>query len=211
MKRLIMYGMCAALCASWVGSANADEAPNGYADAMSAPVLTGHGGCLITPRWTPERAVETFESAPEFVEECHPDLVPEVIVEVPVAPAMTQDRATFAADAFFAFDSASLKPEAMDSLQALVRDMSTASTINSLGVVGHTDSTGPADYNQGLSERRANSVRDALTQLGVNPALIEARGDGENNPRASNDTREGRAENRRVDINVEGIKESMSQ
>jgi len=211
MKRLIMFGICAALCASWVGSANADQAPNGYADAMSAPIRTGHDGCLITPRWSAERAVETFESAPEFVEECHPDLVPEAIVEAPAAPVMTQDRATFAADAFFAFDSASLKPEAMDRLQGLVRDMSTASTVNSIEVVGHTDSTGPADYNQGLSERRANSVRDALTQLGVNSALIQARGEGENSPRASNDTRDGRAENRRVDVNVEGVKESMAQ
>jgi outer membrane protein OmpA-like peptidoglycan-associated protein len=211
MKQLIKIGLCAALCASWVGTVHADaEAAVGYANAHGQYVSTGHDGCLITPRWSPEQAVEDYENgAPEFVEACHPELVPEEVV--PMAPMMVQERATFATDAFFAFDSDALKPEATAKLEQLVRDMSTAQTINTIEVVGHTDSTGPADYNQGLSERRANSVRDELVNLGINPALIQARGEGENMPRASNSTREGRAENRRVDVNVEGIVEEVEE
>lgn len=67
-------------------------------------------------------------------------------------------------------------------------------------VVGHTDSTGSASYNQSLSERRANAVADVLIQGGVRPARIRAIGRGEDQPVASNLTAEGRTQNRRVEI-----------
>ncbi len=69
-------------------------------------------------------------------------------------------------------------------------------------VVGHTDSTGSADYNQALSERRANSVAAVLRSGGVAPARVRAIGVGENEPIATNQTPEGRAQNRRVDIKI---------
>jgi OOP family OmpA-OmpF porin len=71
-----------------------------------------------------------------------------------------------------------------------------------IDIIGHTDSTGPADYNQGLSERRAQAVADYIISEGIDAAIIDVSGEGENNPIASNDTAEGRAQNRRVDINV---------
>lgn len=67
-------------------------------------------------------------------------------------------------------------------------------------VVGHTDSTGSASYNQTLSERRANAVADLLIQGGVGPARIRAIGRGEDQPVSSNLTPEGRTQNRRVEI-----------
>jgi len=64
----------------------------------------------------------------------------------------------------------------------------------------HTDSSGSESYNQALSQRRADSVRAYLVQRGIVPGRIEAKGFGEANPVASNATREGRAQNRRVEI-----------
>src|SRR3546814_18489200 len=69
-----------------------------------------------------------------------------------------------------------------------------------IDVYGHTDSTGSDTYNQGLSERRAASVASYLQSRGVQAARIGTRGFGESQPLASNDTEDGRAANRRVDI-----------
>ena len=67
-------------------------------------------------------------------------------------------------------------------------------------VEGYTDSTGEASYNQGLSERRAESVRDTLVNMGISSTRVETKGFGEQFPVASNDTSGGRQQNRRVEI-----------
>lgn len=72
----------------------------------------------------------------------------------------------------------------------------------SINVSGFTDSTGSFEYNQLLSERRANSTASYLVQRGVKPGRIQARGFGERYPIASNDTEAGRAQNRRVEITI---------
>ncbi|WP_087023686.1 OmpA family protein [Thaumasiovibrio subtropicus] len=69
-----------------------------------------------------------------------------------------------------------------------------------LNVLGHTDSTGSAAYNQELSQRRANEVRSQLIAEGVSPSRVVAIGRGESSPIANNNTEQGRAENRRVEI-----------
>ncbi len=73
-----------------------------------------------------------------------------------------------------------------------------------LDVEGHTDSVGTDDYNQGLSEKRAQAVRDYLVKQGVSGLSIKSRGFGESNPIASNETAEGRQKNRRVEMIVSG-------
>ena len=166
---------------------------SGYANALGMPVKTVDG-CLLTPRWTEDDA-----KAP-----CH-----EVAAAPPmVEPMMKRASATFEASTFFDFDKDALKPEGEDALRGLVRDMGQASNVTAIEIVGHTDSTGPEDYNQALSERRANTVKESLVGLGVNAGLITARGEGESNPVADNATRDGRAQNRRVDITVEGVVET---
>jgi OOP family OmpA-OmpF porin len=71
-------------------------------------------------------------------------------------------------------------------------------------VEGHTDSTGPESYNERLSQQRAQAVVDLLVnQYGIESRRLEARGYGESQPVASNDTREGRAQNRRVMATLE--------
>ncbi len=74
----------------------------------------------------------------------------------------------------------------------------------SLQIEGHTDSVGGDDFNQQLSERRADSVRDFLAEQGVSASSITARGFGKTQPVASNDTPEGRQRNRRVELVVNG-------
>jgi OOP family OmpA-OmpF porin len=69
-------------------------------------------------------------------------------------------------------------------------------------IAGHTDTTGPGDYNQGLSERRAKSVMGYLISKGVPAENLTAVGYGESNPIASNVTREGREANRRVEFRI---------
>ncbi|MCO7188896.1 MULTISPECIES: OmpA family protein [unclassified Pseudoalteromonas] len=71
-----------------------------------------------------------------------------------------------------------------------------------LSIIGHTDSTGAAGFNQILSEQRANSVKQSLLPLQIHPDRIHTQGAGESQPIASNDTEQGRAQNRRVEINI---------
>jgi len=71
-----------------------------------------------------------------------------------------------------------------------------------LNIDGHTDSTGPDDYNQKLSEERAYSVADYLASQGIDPSRLLPRGHGERYPVASNDTPEGREQNRRVELTI---------
>jgi outer membrane protein OmpA-like peptidoglycan-associated protein len=73
-----------------------------------------------------------------------------------------------------------------------------------LSVEGYTDSIGSDEVNQTLSEKRASTVRDYLVQQGLDPASITSAGFGKSNPVASNDTNEGRQQNRRVEIIISG-------
>jgi OOP family OmpA-OmpF porin len=71
---------------------------------------------------------------------------------------------------------------------------------SSVDVIGHTDISGPASYNLTLSEQRAQSVADVINSFGVNNSRINVKGEGVSNPVASNETREGRIQNRRADV-----------
>jgi outer membrane protein OmpA-like peptidoglycan-associated protein len=110
------------------------------------------------------------------------------------------------ADTLFAFDSAELQEGGEAALDDLAAGIDNMTEVNSISVAGYTDSTGPEDYNMGLSERRAETVKDFLVSKGIPADSIETKGYGENNPVADNSTREGRAENRRAVVAVEGEK-----
>lgn len=98
----------------------------------------------------------------------------------------------------FDFDRAVVKPEFMAEIRALA-DFMKANTDVSAVLEGHTDSVGTEEYNQGLSQRRVNAVRQVLIdEFGIAAARLRAEGFGETRPVASNDTPAGRAQNRRV-------------
>jgi OOP family OmpA-OmpF porin len=100
----------------------------------------------------------------------------------------------------FEFDSAELKPEMMRMLEDVAAKIEASPGDETIMIIGHTDSIGTEEYNQGLSERRAQSAADYLVQQGVSQDRISTRGMGESQPVADNSTREGRAHNRRVEI-----------
>ncbi len=104
-------------------------------------------------------------------------------------------------DILFAVDSASLRPDLRSDLRAVARNLIEYPD-STIVVVGHTDNTGSAAYNQALSERRANAVASELIANGVPASRVRAVGRGLTQPIASNDTAAGRAQNRRVDITI---------
>jgi outer membrane protein OmpA-like peptidoglycan-associated protein len=101
----------------------------------------------------------------------------------------------------FAYDSATVQPQFQATLDQVAQVLSQYNETY-IDVYGHTDSTGSDAYNQQLSERRANSVASYLESRGVQSARIGTRGFGETQPIAPNDTEDGRAANRRVEIRV---------
>lgn len=101
----------------------------------------------------------------------------------------------------FGFDSANLTSVAKTNLDKLAQVLKNNPDTN-INVYGHTDSRGADDYNLRLSERRANAVVSYLSSLGIASNRMIAKGVGEAEPIASNDTDEGRAKNRRVEFAI---------
>ena len=107
----------------------------------------------------------------------------------------------------FAYNSAEVQPQFQRTLDQVAGTLAEYRETY-IDVYGHTDSTGSDQYNQQLSERRATSVADYLSGRGVQSARIATRGYGETQPIASNDTPEGQAANRRVEIKIVPINEN---
>ena len=116
-------------------------------------------------------------------------------------PAENEIAVQLTNDILFDFNSAALRSESQSTLRDLASNFQRY-TDETVTVQGHTDNVGSPEYNQGLSERRAYSVRDYLVTQGVAPSRVTAVGYGETQPKASNNTPEGRQLNRRVEIHI---------
>jgi OOP family OmpA-OmpF porin len=158
--------------------------------------------------------------------ECDPDLIPRDVCFPPPpkpaaappapapapkpapapAPKPVTEKVTFAADVFFDFDKAVLKPEGKAKLDDLVAKLK-GIALEVIIAIGHTDSIGSDAYNQKLSVRRSEAVKAYLVSKGIEPNRVYTEGKGKTQPIASNSTAEGRAKNRRVEIEVVGTRQ----
>ncbi len=156
---------------------------------------------------------EASAEAPAAAAAPEPEPVPAPVPAAAAAPAPapapaaaaapSAEKVTFEADTFFDFDKFTLKPAGKAKLEDLVSKLA-GTDIEVVVATGHTDSVGTEAYNQKLSMRRANAVKAFLVSKGIPADRVFTEGKGESKPVASNKTSEGRAKNRRVDVEVVG-------
>ncbi len=178
------------------------------------------GECWRDASWTPATAapgcdgaiapkVEAPAPMPAPMPKVAPAPAPVVVAPAPapapVAAAPAATKVTYAADAFFDFDKAVLKPEGKAKLDDLVGKVKGIS-LEVIIAVGHTDSIGKEGYNQKLSVKRSEAVKAYLVSKGIEKNRVYTEGKGEKQPVADNKTAEGRAKNRRVEIEVVGTR-----
>ena len=149
--------------------------------------------CWRDAFWTPATGIAGCDGVPVAQQAPAPVVAP------------TASKVVLNADTFFDFDKDTLKPEGRQVLDQVAAQVDTLN-LETLIAVGHTDSIGSEQYNQGLSERRAASVKNYLVGKGIASDRIYTEGKGESSPVASNATREGRAQNRRVEIEIVGTR-----
>jgi OOP family OmpA-OmpF porin len=156
------------------------------------------GDCWRDANWTPATA------APGCGAPAAPVAAPKA---APAAPVAAASKVTYAADAFFDFNKSVVKPAGKAKLDDLVGKVK-GINLEVIIAVGHTDSIGSDAYNQKLSVRRAEAVKAYLVSKGIEKNRIYTEGKGEKQPVASNKTNEGRAKNRRVEIEVVGTRKN---
>lgn len=123
-------------------------------------------------------------------------------VPVPTTPTPAPTKVSLSADALFDFDKSEVKSAGLAKLDRMLEDIKGAE-LDMMIIVGHTDSVGTEAYNHRLSLARAESVKAYLVSKGVDVKRVRAIGKGESEPVADNATREGRAKNRRVDVDAD--------
>ena len=192
--------------------ASAQEGDAYVRDAQGVPIRNSNVGdakignlCWRTGYWTPAQAVAA----------CEPDLVPvapsSTCCGLPVPVPDKEDifvsehpqKFTITADVFFDFDKSVLKPQGKAALDEMLGKLNSV-RLELIIAVGHTDGIGGDAYNNKLSVRRAEAVKAYLVNHGVAPDRVYVEGKGKREPVADNRRAEGRAQNRRVEIEVVG-------
>ena len=209
---LVKLAAAGVVCAAGVASAHQValdgpiEGGEGYiVNGDGIVIRTGVGDCLLGSSYGEDSAVDAcLGKSPE----------PEKVVE-PEPPKPTKSRVVSSRDisgsALFALNSSELSEEGLAAIQDVIREVAQYQGVTEIEIIGHTDSTGAEDYNQTLSERRAESVKDAIGKGYPEVNIVElaetapdinlvSRGMGESSPIADNGTKEGRSQNRRVEI-----------
>ncbi len=170
------------------------------------------GQCWRDASWTPATAapgcdgaiVPPAPAAAKPAPVAAPAPAPAPAPKPAPAPAVAS-KVTYAADAFFDFDKAVLKPEGKAKLDDLVGKVK-GINLEVIIAVGHTDSVGTDAYNQALSIKRSEAVKAYLVTKGIEKSRVYTEGKGEKQPVADNKTGEGRSKNRRVEIEVVGTR-----
>ena len=192
LKNLAAFVATAALATAAMAQ-NVDNWRNASGDVWK----NSTGLCWRDANWTPATAAADCDGA----------VVAAPKAAAPAAPVAAASKVTYAADAFFDFDKSVLKPAGKAKLDDLVSKVK-GINLEVIIAVGHTDSIGTDAYNQKLSVRRAESVKAYLISKGIEKNRIYTEGKGEKQPVADNKTKEGRAKNRRVEIEVVGTRKN---
>ena len=171
--------------------------------SQSGPVTNSTGLCWRDSLWTPATADPKCDGA------LQPVAPAKAVTPVPSAkpaPANTVAtvKVTYLANTLFDFDRSTIKPAGKQALDQLVAKLKTM-TVEIAIAVGHTDSVGTDAYNLRLGMRRAEAVKQYLVSQGLEAGRIYSDTKGETQPVATNKTSAGRAENRRVVIEVYGV------
>ncbi|MES2889846.1 MAG: OmpA family protein [Pseudomonadota bacterium] len=190
-----------------------------FAQATGNANWQGNGGvwkngtneaCWRSSNWTPATADKNCDGAIVAPPPAPPVMAPAPApmpapMPAPVPAAPVSEKVTFAADAFFDFDKATLKPEGRAKLDEVVSKVNGVN-LEVVIAVGHTDSVGSDAYNQSLSLRRSEAVKAYLTGKGIDKSRVYTEGKGEKQPVADNKSKAGREKNRRVEIEVVGTR-----
>ena len=188
------------------GLANAQV--NNWTNASGDPWRNASGQCWRNGSWTPATAhkdcdgalkEEKVAVAPKVVDTSKP--ITYIAQRAPIPAEVVKH--TYSADTLFDFDKSVLKPEGKKSLDELVNKIRNIN-LEVIIAVGHTDYIGSDDYNMKLGMRRANAVKAYLIAKGIEGKRVFTDSKGERQPIASNHTAQGRAKNRRVEIEVVG-------
>ncbi|MEY2678757.1 MAG: hypothetical protein RLZ00_1449 [Pseudomonadota bacterium] len=189
LKNLAAFVATAALATAAVAQ-NVDNWRNSTGDVWK----NSTGECWRNANWTPATAAPGCDGAVAAAPKA-------------AAPVAAASKVTYAADAFFDFDKSVVKPAGKAKLDDLVAKIK-GINLEVIIAVGHTDSIGSDAYNQKLSVRRAEAVKAYLVSKGIEKNRVYTEGKGEKQPVASNKTKEGRAKNRRVEIEVVGTRKN---
>ncbi len=182
--------------------------PTNLVDAAGNPVRDASGACVLTsginhPDCMPKK-VEPPKPAPAPVVAPTPVVAPKPVEAPKPAPQPVKVAITIQAEALFDSDKSVLKPDGKKSIDDAIGKMKSVN-VEMVIATGHTDSVGTDAYNQKLSERRATTVKEYMVSQGITAAKVTTLGKGETQPVASNKTADGRAKNRRVDIEFKGV------
>lgn len=193
----VISAIAAGVLFSGIATAHeAGQANAGYVGDGSGHYITdSNGNCVKTGSWSEDLwTVDCGKPAP--VEAAAPPPPPAP------PPAPTYETVTLSSKALFAHDKSDLRAEGKAQLDGLADKIKGDDRVVDVKIVGHTDSSGSEAYNQALSVRRATTVRDYLASKGVDSNLMSVSGMGESQPVADNSTKEGRAQNRRVEVSI---------
>jgi len=208
MKSSLIAKFLAAGSVMAVSVAYAGVTPN-LTDSAGNPVRDASGACVQSsgiehPDCVAKKAEPAKPAAPSAPAAPAKPSGPASPAAAAAAPKSVKQAVTIQAEALFDFDKSVLKPEGKKSIDDAIAKMKSID-VEIVIATGHTDSIGTDAYNQKLSERRATSVKEYMVSKGVPAAKVTTLGKGETQPVATNKTKEGRAKNRRVDIEFKGV------